>query len=298
MRGSAIAIIMALIGVVLIAANTLFAVLPVEQVLITQFGKPIRIITAPGLHAKIPFVQTNITFDRRLLDAGLPDEEVVLNDQRRLIVRSFVRFRITDPLQYYQAVGGTEEGIRGRLDAVVSSAMRQVLGDIPLSDLLSKQRDPIMAAIRNETNQQMEGFGITVVDVRILSADLPDQNTAAVLSRMQADREQIAAEARAEGNEASLKIRASADMQQTVLLADANATAAELQGEGEAAAIKIYADAYSQDPQFYAIWRTLQAYEAGLAASSTHLVLTPNDGLLKYLAAPPEIGQGSGAPSP
>jgi membrane protease subunit HflC len=298
MKGSTIAIIVVLAGVFLVAINTLFAVEPVEQVLITQFGKPIRIITKPGLHAKIPFIQTNITFDRRLLDADLPDEEVVLNDQRRLIVQSFVRFRITDPLQYYQAVGGTEEGIRGRLDAVVSSAMRQVLGNIPLSDLLSKERDPIMGAIRDETNQQMEGFGITVVDVRILSADLPDQNTAAVLSRMQADREQIAAEARAEGNEASLKIRADADMQQTVLLADANAAAAELQGEGEAAAIKIYANAYSQDPQFYGIWRTLQAYEAGLAAPNTHLVLTPNDGLLKYLATPPDMTQSKEAPSP
>ena len=232
MRGSTIALIVVLAVIVLVAINTLFAVQPIEQVLITQFGKPIRIISSPGLHAKIPFIQTSILFDRRLLDADLPSEEVVLNDQRRLIVQSFVRFRITDPLQYYQAVGGTEEGIRGRLDAVVSSALRQVLGNIPLADLLSKQRDPIMAAIRDETNQQMAGFGITVVDVRILSADLPDQNTSAVLSRMQADREQIAAEARAEGNEASLKIRANADMQKTVLLANATATAAELQGEG------------------------------------------------------------------
>lgn len=213
-----------------------------------------------------------------------------------------MRFRITNPLEYYQAVGGTEEGIRGRLDAVVSSALRQVLGNIPLADLLSKERDPVMAAIRDETNQQMEGFGVTVVDVRILSADLPDQNTAAVLSRMQADRERIAAQARAEGNEASLKIRAGADMQQTVLLADANATAAELQGQGEATAIKLYSDAYSQDPNFYGIWRTLQAYETGLSTPGTQLVLTPNDGLLKYLATPPDqppaAPEDKGTPSP
>ncbi len=287
MKTGTIIALIAVAALALLLDSTFFAVQPIEQILITQFGKPVRIINTPGLHVKLPFVQSRIVFDKRLLDADLPDDEVVLGDQRRLIVQSFVRFRITNPLQYYQAVGGTEEGIRGRLDAVVSSAERQVLGNIPLADLLSKDRDPVMSAIASETNSEMSGFGISVVDVRIRSADLPDQNTAAVLSRMQADREQIAAEARAEGAEASLKIRADADRQKTILLADANASAAELQGQGEAAAINLYAAAYSQDPNFYSIWRSLQAYETGLANPNTHLLLTPADSLLKYLATPP-----------
>ncbi|HQU00847.1 MAG TPA: protease modulator HflC, partial [Acetobacteraceae bacterium] len=225
-----------------------------------------------GLYAKLPFIQTAIMFDKRLLDATLPGEEVILGDQRRLIVDSFARFRITSPLKYYQSIGGTESGIRGRLDAVVSSALRQVLGDIPLADLLSRDRDPIMAQIRDEANRQMAGFGIKVVDVRIRRADLPAENTDAVLKRMQAGRERIAALARADG---------------TVLVAQAKAKASALEGQGEAKAIDIYAKSFSQDPNFYRIWRTLQAYRHGLAGANTNLVLTPGSGFLQYLTKPP-----------
>ncbi|OYV53641.1 MAG: protease modulator HflC [Rhodospirillales bacterium 20-60-12] len=267
--------------------STLYTVEPTEQVLITQFGKPVRVVDKPGLYAKLPFIQTAIMFDKRLLDATLPGEEVILGDQRRLIVDSFARFRITSPLKYYQSIGGTESGIRGRLDAVVSSALRQVLGDIPLADLLSRDRDPIMAQIRDEANRQMAGFGIKVVDVRIRRADLPAENTDAVLKRMQAGRERIAALARADGAEESQKIHADADKTVTVLVAQAKAKASALEGQGEAKAIDIYAKSFSQDPNFYRIWRTLQAYRHGLAGANTNLVLTPGSGFLQYLTKPP-----------
>ncbi len=196
-----------------------------EQVLITQFGQPIRIITQPGLHVKVPFIQTVIGFDRRLLDYSTPGEEVILSDQRRLIVDSFTRFHITDPLQYYQAVGAQEDAIRARLNSVVTSALRRVLGNEPLLAVLSTDRGHIMELIRNQVNTEMRGFGVAIEDVRIRRADLPEGNTQAILSRMKSERQRAASQARAEGAEASAKIRADAERDRTVLLADARATA-------------------------------------------------------------------------
>ena len=177
------------IVLVIVADSALFTVDQTEQVLITQFGQPIRVITAPGLHAKTPMVQTVITFDRRLLDYDLPPEEVILGDQRRLIVDGFVRFRITNPLQYYQAVGPTEDGIRGRLNSVVPASMRRVLGNEQLLNVLSSARGRIMGQIRDQVNAEMQGFGVTIEDVRIRRADLPPENTQAILSRMQSERQ-------------------------------------------------------------------------------------------------------------
>ena len=165
-----------------LAVPSLFTVDQTEQVLITQFGEPVRVITEPGLHAKLPLMQTVISFDRRLLDYEVPPEEVILGDQRRLIVDSFTRFRIIDPLRYYQAVGPTEDGIRARLNSVVSSALRRVLGNEQLLNVLSSQRGRIMGLIRDQVNSEMRNFGVTVEDVRIRRADLPEENTQAVLT--------------------------------------------------------------------------------------------------------------------
>ncbi len=220
MRNSAIGVVVALLVILVAATSSLFTVSQTQQVLITQFGQPIRIITQPGLHVKVPFIQTVIAFDRRLLDYSTPGEEVILSDQRRLIVDSFTRFHITDPLQYYQAVGAQEDAIRARLNSVVTSALRRVLGNETLLDVLSADRGHIMSLIRDQVNNEMHGFGVAIEDVRIRRADLPEGNTQAILARMKSERQRVAAKARAEGAEASARIRADADRDRSVLLAD------------------------------------------------------------------------------
>ncbi len=295
MRGSTIAAVAAAFVVALLASSVLFTVEQTEQVLITQFGEPVRVITDPGLHVKLPLLQTVISFDRRLLDYEVPPEEVILGDQRRLIVDSFARFRIVDPLRYYQAVGPTEDGIRARLNSVVSSALRRVLGNEQLLNVLSSQRGRIMGLIRDQANQEMHNFGVTVEDVRLRRADLPEENTQAVLSRMKSERERIATQARAEGAEASARIRANADRERTVLLAQARASAEKLRGEGEAASIAIYADAFERDKPFFKTWRTLQAYKEAFGAGNSRLVMTPGDDFLNLLSHRPTVAD---APAP
>jgi membrane protease subunit HflC len=282
-----IALAALLVVVLIIAGSTLFTVDQTRQVLITQFGQPVRVITKPGLHVKLPMIQTAISFDRRLLDYAVAPEEVILGDQRRLIVDSFVRFRITDPLRYYQAVGPTEDGIRARLNSVVSSALRRVLGSEKLLNVLSSARGRIMTAIRDEVNREMTGFGVSVDDVRIRRADLAAENTQAILQRMKSERERVAARLRAEGAEAAAKIRADADRERTVLLADARSTADKLRGEGEARAITIYADAFDRNIHFFTVWRTLQAYREAFATGRSRLVMSPGDAFLKLLREAP-----------
>ncbi len=293
----ATAALSALAAIVLIAlATSLFTVNQTEQVLITQFGRPVRVISKPGLQAKMPFVQTAISFDRRLLDIDFPPEEVILADQRRLVVDSFARFRITNPLQYYQAVGPTEAGIQGRLTSVAELALRRVLGEEQLLDVLSSQRGRIMETIRKQVGAEMRGFGVSIDDVRIRRADLPPENTQAILSRMKSERQRVAAQARAEGAEASAKIRANAERERTVILANAHATADTLRGQGEARAIATYADAYGRDEHFFQIWRTLQAYRAAFASGTVHLVVTQATDFLKLLSQAPQPGTASPTP--
>jgi membrane protease subunit HflC len=287
-RGPVIGGIIALV-VIVVAYATLFTVRQTEQVLITQFGQPIRVITAPGLHAKIPFVQTVISFDRRLLDYSTPGEEVILSDQRRLIVDSFTRFHITDPLQYFQAVGSQEDAIRARLNSVVTSALRRVLGNETLLAVLSSDRGHIMGLIRDQVNTEMKGFGVAVEDVRIRRADLPEGNTQAILNRMKSERQRAASQARAEGFEASTRIRAEAERDRTVLLADARSKADALRGEGEQAAIATYAAAFNKDPNFFTIWRTLQAYRDGLAGGQSRIVVSTDDDFFKLLRTAPAV---------
>jgi membrane protease subunit HflC len=285
-----VAIIAALVVAFVLVEASLFQVDQTEQVLITQFGDPIRVIRQPGLHAKTPFVQTVISFDKRLLNLELPGEQVILGDQRRLVVDSFTLFRISDPLLYYQSVGTVEDGIRGRLNSIVSASLRRVLAGNKLLDVLSARRDQIMATIRDQVNVEMKGFGVSIEDVRIRRADLPDENTKAILSRMQSERQRVAAQARAEGAEASQRIRADAERERTVLVAEARATADKLRGEGEADASRTYAKAYDQDPGFFSVWRTLQAYRDAFATGNSRLVLTPDNEFLRYLQSLPAPG--------
>lgn len=287
MSRTAIGALGALLAVAIIASSSLFVVHQTEQVLLVQLGRPVRVIIKPGLHVKLPFIQSVIPFDRRLLSIETPSEQVILGDQRRLVVDSFTLFRIADPLRYYQAVGSVEDGVVGRLNAIVSASLRRVLANYQLLDVLSAKRDLIMSTIRGQVNTEMKGFGVAIEDVRIRRADFPEENTKAILLRMQSERQRVAAEARAQGNEASAKIRADAERERTVLLADAKAQADILRGEGEAEASRMYAAAYDQDPYFYGIWKTLDAYRAAFANGKDRLVLTPGTDFLRYLAAPP-----------
>jgi membrane protease subunit HflC len=275
--------------ILVVAGASLFTVSQVEQVLVTQFGQPVRVIKDPGLHAKLPFVQTVISFENRLLDFSSGSEEVILADQRRLSVDSFTRYRITDPLRFYQAVGPSEQGIRGRLNSVVTSSLRRVLGNENLLAVLSAERPRIMGLIKKQVSDEMNGFGVTIEDVRLRRADLPEENTQAILNRMKSERERVASQLRAEGAEAAAKIRADAERDRTVLLADARATAEKLRGEGEQQATTIFADAYQRDPQFFATYRTLQAYrEAFGQGGKSRLVLTPDAEFLRLLREPPK----------
>jgi len=270
-----------------VATSTLFTVHQTQQVLITQFGQPIRVIREPGLNYKIPFIQSVIAFDRRLLDFEASGEEVILGDQRRLNVDSFTRFRITDPLLFFQTAGAAESGIRGRLGSIVSSALRRVLGNESLLAVLSADRARIMTDIRNQVNEEARRFGIVVEDVRIRRADLPEENTQAILSRMQSERERVAREARAEGAEVAARVRAGAERERTVLLAEAQAEADILRGQGEQEAIRIFAEAFQRDPNFFQFWRTMQAYREAFHDGNTRLVLTPESEFFRFFRESP-----------
>lgn len=269
------------------AAASMFTVEQTEKVLVAQFGHVVRLIDKPGLNFKIPLIQNVIVFDNRLLNVELPGEEIILGDQRRLIVDSFTVFRVTDPLRFYQAIGPVPDGIRGRLNSIVTSSLRRVMGSRTLLDVLSADREEIMALIARQVNTEMQSFGVSIVDLRIRRADLPEENTQAVLARMQSERQRVASQARAEGAEASARIRADAEKERTVLLADAQATADRVRGEGEAEATNIFAKSFGKDPQFFSLWRTLDGYREALGNGNTRLVLTPDNDYLRYLQAPP-----------
>lgn len=290
-----IALLVALGVLLVLAASAFFTVHQTQLVLVTRLGQPIRVISEPGLQMKVPLVDSVITFDRRLLDYDQTGQEVILGDQRRLVVDSFTRYRITDPLRFFQASGGTDAGIRLRLQPIVASALRNVLGNETLVAVLSNERARVMGEILRVVNEQARGFGLEVVDVRIRRADLPEENTQAILSRMQSERERVARELRAEGAEAAQRVRGAADRERTVLLAEAQSQSEILRGEGEREAIRIFAEAFQRDPAFYQFYRTMQAYREAFSGGETRLVLSPDSEFFRFLRESP---LGAAFPSP
>ena len=287
-----------LVVALLIASFSLFTVSQTQQVIVTQFGQYDRTIQTPGLQLKWPW-QSVTAFDRRLLDYDAPGEEMILGDQRRLIVDSFTRFRITNPLLFFQTVGAAEQGIRGRLAPIVSSSLRRVLAGEPLLSILSTDRTRIMGEIRRQVNEEARRFGVEVVDVRIRRADFPEENTQAILARMQSERERVAREARAEGAEVAARVRANAERDRTVLLAEAEANAQILRGTGEQEAIRIFAEAFNRDPEFYQFWRTMQAYRDVFSGGEQRMVLTPDSDFFRYFREMPGVARPSAAsPAP
>lgn len=286
----------ALAGGLFVALNSVFIVGQTEQALILQFGKPVRMVEQPGLNVKTPFMQNVEFYDKRLLDFDAEPNEVIAADQKRLIVDAFVRYRVTDALRFKQTVG-SEATMRSRLNSILESSLRQVLGSVPLSAVLSEKRAEIMADIRDLVNAQAMGakiegaddnatkggFGIEVVDVRIKRADLPPANSEGIYKRMQTERQREAKEFRARGAEDAQKIRSQADKERTILLADAQKTAQITRGEGDGQATKIFADSFGQDQDFFQFYRSMQAYKKTLDKKDTAMVLSPDNEFLKYM---------------
>jgi membrane protease subunit HflC len=308
--------ILVVLGVILVvagvlASSSLFIVDQTEQALVLQLGEVRRVVREPGLWFKRPFVENVVYYDNRVLDFEPRHEEVIVSDQKRLVTDTYTRYRITNPLLFYQTVG-TEVGVRTRLAALVTGSLRRVLGSVTLNDILSDKRAAIMRQIRDEVAQQAKAFGIEVVDVRLRRADLPEENSQAIYARMQSEREQQARQYRGEGAEAAQTVRANAERERTVILAEAQRDAQRVRGDGDARAIKIYADAFGQDPQFFAFYRSLQAYRDALNGHDTSFVLAPEGNFFRFFggwpgntgtaetnpAAPTPPSNTAGAPAP
>lgn len=265
----------------IIAFSSLYTVDQRQQALVLQFGEVIRPVEDPGLHTKLPFIQNVVYYDKRVLDLDPQVEQVILADQIRLDVDTYARYRIVDSLRFYQAVSNENE-FRARLSNVVNSSLRRVLGNVSLLTVLSPDRDTIMSDIKKEVDTEARNFGVQLVDFRIRRADLSEQVQQATFARMRSERERIARQRRAEGFEKSQQIRATADRERTVLLAEARKQSEITRGEGDNIAYKIYAEAAGQDPEFYRFYRSMEAYKRGLSNEDTTMVLTPDSEFFRY----------------
>ncbi len=261
--------------------QSIIIVQEINQAIVLQFGDPKKIITKAGLNFKIPFIQNVVYLDKRILNLDNPPEEVIAADQKRLIVDAIARFKIVDPLKFYISVGN-ERVARSRLSTIINSRLRGVLGKQQLATLLSTDRVRQMEIIQNDVNEEAKGFGITIVDVRIKRADLPPANSEAIYKRMQTEREREAKEFRAQGAEIAAKITSTADKDVTVIKANANKQSEIMKGEGDGQRNKIFANAFGRDPQFFAFYRAMQAYEKALIGGETSLILSPDSDFFKF----------------
>jgi membrane protease subunit HflC len=280
------------VAVGVLASSSLFIVDQTEQALVLQLGEVRRVIRQPGLWIKRPFIENVVFYDNRVLDFEPPHEEVIVSDQKRLVADTYTRYRITNPLLFYQTVG-SEAGVRARLSALVTGSLRRVLGSVTLNDILSNKRAAIMVQIRDDVAAQAKPFGIDVVDVRLRRADLPEENSQAIYARMQSEREQQARQYRGEGAEAAQTVRANAERERTVILAEAQRDSQRVRGDGDAQSIKIYADAFNQDKEFYAFYRSLQAYREALNGKDTSFVLSPEGNFFRFFGG--WSGEGAAA---
>ncbi|MCW5694366.1 MAG: protease modulator HflC [Pseudolabrys sp.] len=277
--------------VVIIAAalivgySSLFTVYQTQQALVVRLGEPKRVVSEPGLHAKLPFVDNVIFVDRRILDLEAPAQEVIASDQKRLVVDAFARYRIKNPLQFYQTLGSIQ-GANSQLAILLNSALRRVLGEATFTHVVRDQRADLMERILQLVDKEATSYGIQVVDVRIRRADLPEQNSQAVYQRMQTERAREAAEFRAQGAQRAQEIRSRADREATVLVAEANSRAEQIRGEGDATRNQIFAEAFNKDPDFFAFYRSMQAYEASMKAGDTRLLLKPDNNFFRFFNQP------------
>jgi len=267
-----------------IAFSALFTVHQTQQALVLQFGEPKSVVKEPGLHFKLPFVQNVIFLDKRMLSHEGTGEEVIASDRKRLVVTSFLRYRIDDPLRFYQTVGN-ENVARQRLNALLTSSLRQVIGTVPLQSVLTGERTELMSQIAFRVNTEAKDLGITIADVRIKRADLPEANNQAIYNRMKTEREREAREFRAQGAEIGQRIRSRADREKTVLVAEAQKQAQILRGEGDGKAVRIFAEAFGTDIEFFTFYRSMQAYREALGGEDTTMVLSPDSDFFRYFGS-------------
>jgi len=305
MRNAALVTFLIIVGIgAFVAYNSYFIVHQTQTAIVLEFGNPKRVITAPGLYWKGPLYQTVEYFDKRILDIEISNKEVTASDQKRLVVDAFARYKIIDPLKFFQSVTD-EAGARTRIDNVMDAALRGILGNSTFIEVVRDKREELMGQIAIRVNSEVKNFGAEVIDVRIKRADLPEANSQAIYERMKTGRERVAAEARAEGSEQSKGIKATADREVTVLIADANRDSERVRGEGDAERNRIYAAAFGKDPDFFAFYRSMQAYEEGLKSSDTRLVISPNTEFFQYFnspngtmsAPPPRAPNAPGSPT-
>ena len=265
--------------------SSVFFVQQAQQALVLRLGEPRRVITEAGLQYKLPLVESVIYLDKRILDLDNPAQEIIASDQKRLVVDAFARYKIVDPLKFFQSVG-TIDGANSRLSTVLNSALRRVLGESTFIQVVRDERAGLMARIRAQVDREAASFGIKVVDVRIRRADLPDANSQAVFQRMQTERQQEAAEIRAQGAQLAQTIRARAERDATVIVAEATQRGDQARGEGEGERNRVFAEAFGKDPDFFAFYRSMQAYEAGLKQNDTRLLLAPDSEFFRYFGDP------------
>lgn len=277
-------LIVLIIAILFLANLSLFIVDETKQAIVLQFGKPIRTIKDPGLNWKLPFIQNVVFFEDRLLVYDAAPTEIITKDKKTLIVDNYARWKIVDPLKFLQTVRDLN-GAQARLDDIIYSELRVDLGLFDMSEIVSERREGIMKRVTEISNEKASIYGIEIVDVRIKRVDLPPENEKFIFDRMRAERERIAKQYRAEGQEESAKIIAETEREKTVILAEAYKAAQILKGEGEAESIKIYAESFNQDPEFYKFYRTLEAYRLTFKDKTTVLLSTDNE-FLKYLTKP------------
>jgi membrane protease subunit HflC len=283
-----------LLVVAIVGYSSVFTVSQTEQVLVVRLGEPVRVVTEPGLNFKAPFIDTVITIDKRILDLENPSQEVIASDQKRLVVDAFARYRIKNPLRFYQSIGSIQAA-NVQLTTLLNAALRRVLGEVTFITVVRDERETLMTRIREQLDREADGYGIQVVDVRIRRADLPEQNSQAVYQRMQTERQRQAAEFRAQGSQNAQEIRSKADREATVIIADANSTAEQVRGVGDAERNRLFAEAYGKDPDFFAFYRSMSAYEAGLRANDTRFLLRPESEFFRFFSGP--SGSAPAAPA-
>jgi len=268
-----------------VAYSSLFTIYQTQQALVLRLGNPQAPITEPGLHIKAPFIDTVVYIDKRILDLEAPAQEVIASDQKRLVVDAFARYKITDSLRFYQTLGSIQ-GANSQLAILLNSALRRTLGEATFIHVVRDQRAELMSRIRELVDREATTYGISVVDVRIRRADLPEQNSQAVYQRMQTERQREAAEFRAQGAQRSQEIRSRADREVTVLVAEATSQSEQIRGEGDATRNQIFADAFNKDADFFSFYRSMQAYEASMKHSDTRLLLKPDTNFFRYFNDP------------
>ncbi len=278
---SFIFLLVILVVFIILLWSSVFTVHQTKQAIVLQFGDPREVVSEPGLHFKLPFLQNVVRLDNRILAYNGGQEEIIASDQKRLVVDTYTRFKIVDPLEFYKSVG-SEQVARSRLGAIVNANLRQVLGGVPLQSVLTEERTSLMQEITNLVNQGAAPLGLKVVDVRIKRADLPPENSEAIFRRMQAEREREAREFRAQGEEQATRIKANADREKAVLLAEANRDAQIIRGQGDAKRNAIFARAFGQDPEFFNFYRSMLAYKEALIDNETSLILSPNSDFFRF----------------